>query len=273
MNQEDGGKSKSLKTQDSAAVILQQQFSKTARKSLEAKQNQQLPPPSEIMINTDYDNDQAMRQKERDGQVLPTEKSVDEQLGLRKARNKSNVSSKKDHSQGSGSQRSASYTYRPASSNLATMGQPAQNSHLMAPELSVTMPEEFASNENLHMPYSEGQSFAPKRKDVLMTNASNRFKRKNDNSAEASSKDLSKDNSSSSLRLKSNQIDAKQFSGLTFNNNSRVEDENPKEHHDKAGEGQSNDTLAQYLIGGQLTPNQNLEAKDGMTPDSVESMS
>lgn len=227
------------------------------------------------MINTDYDNDQAMLQNEKEGQALPTEKSVNEQHGLKKVRNKSNVSSKNDHSQGSGSQRSASYTYRPASSNLATMGQNAQSSQLMAPELSAPTPEEFTSNDNLNMPYSEGQSFAPKRKDGLMTKSSNRYKRKNDNSAERSPKDiaLSKDNSSDSLKLKNDQIESKQFSGLTFNNNSRVEDEDPKDQQDKIDEDQSNDTLAQYLIGGQLTPNQNIEAKDGMTPDSVDSLS
>ena len=48
------------------------------------------------------------------------------------------------------------------------------------------MPEEFASNDDLNMPYSEGQAFGAKRRDGLFTNVSNRYKRKNDNSGERS---------------------------------------------------------------------------------------
>lgn len=77
------------------------------------------------------------------------------------------------------------------------------------------MPDEFGSNDNLNMPYSEGQAFGAKKADGLITNTSNRFKRKNDKSGERSHKeaDLSKDNSQNSLKLKRNQVEPKQFSG------------------------------------------------------------
>jgi hypothetical protein len=72
------------------------------------------------------------------------------------------------------------------------------------------MPEELGSAENLNLPYSEGQTIDPLLKDNTLVNAtSNRFKRRTDVSAEASSKDLSKNLSSSSLRLKNQNIDPK----------------------------------------------------------------
>jgi hypothetical protein len=56
---------------------------------------------------------------------MATDKSVseDQQQRGRNKRNKSNLSSKHEKSQGSVSQRSASYTYRPASSNLNNLSQ------------------------------------------------------------------------------------------------------------------------------------------------------
>ena len=90
---------------------------------------------------------------------MATDKSIgDEQMKARNTRNKSNLSSKHERSQGSVSQRSASHTYRPASSNLTNLSQQAQNSNLVAPppDGQPKMPEEFGSTENLKLPYSEG---------------------------------------------------------------------------------------------------------------------
>ena len=58
---------RSLKTQDSATAILQQQYSRpTNRKPGDGRQGEQVPMPNEIMINTDYDNDRAMNNNQKD---------------------------------------------------------------------------------------------------------------------------------------------------------------------------------------------------------------